>query len=344
MRARTGGVLPDWPRAHGGPLFSGQIRRDPAEFEVVEVLGWEPSGDGEHDFLKIEKTGQNTAWVATQLARHAGVPARDVGYSGLKDRHAVTRQWFSVRRPTGAGTDWNVFRVDGVEVLDVNRHNRKLKRGVHRMNRFRIVVRDADADPEALAGRLAVISSRGIPNYFGPQRFGRDAGNLALAEALFGGRKLRRQQRSIAISAARSFLFNEILSARILNATWDKGMVGDCYCLDGTNSVFEAADADDAVQGRIESMDIHPTGPLWGDGDSRCRGDALQLETRVIAERPRWTDGLSAVKARMARRALRTRVQELRGETGDKRIVLSFVLGAGAYATSVLREIGDIDG
>ena len=106
--------LPDWARAHGPPLFTARIRSRPDDFEVTEVLGWELSGDGEHDYLWVEKTGANTEWDARQLARHADVPAKDIGYAGLKDRHAVTRQWFSVRRPTGAGTDWAALAVDGV--------------------------------------------------------------------------------------------------------------------------------------------------------------------------------------------------------------------------------------
>ena len=157
----------------------------------------------------------------------------DVGYSGLKDRHAVTRQWFSVRRPTGAGTDWESFAVDDVVVLDVRRHNKKLRRGVHRVNRFRIVVRETDVTADGLDERLAMISARGVPNYYGPQRFGRDGRNIELAESLFGGRRLRRQQRSMAISAARSFLFNEVLGERVRSGTWGDWQTGDQLNLNG---------------------------------------------------------------------------------------------------------------
>jgi tRNA pseudouridine13 synthase len=310
--------LPDWPRAHGNSLFTGQIRQEPADFEVVEDLGWEPSGTGEHDFLWVEKTGQNTAWVATQLARHAGVPPRDVGYSGLKDRHAVTRQWFSVRRPTGRGTDWSEADVPGVAILDVRRHGKKLRRGVHRLNRFRIVVRHAGADRSALDERLDRVSSTGIPNYFGAQR----------------------HQRSIAISAARSYLFNEVLAERVRNETWNTGMPGDCFILEGTNSVFGPETLDEPIRDRLKAMDIHPAGPLWGDGEQRSSGAALELESRIIGRRGEWADGLSAVGAKIARRALRARVPELAGEVREQDVIFSFALGAGAYATSFLREFG----
>ena len=106
------GALPEWPRAHGDPLFPASIRNQPSDFQVVENLGFEFSGSGEHDYLWIEKTGANTEWVARQLARHAEVPAKDVGYAGLKDRHAVTQQWFSV--PRWHSPDWQALDVEGV--------------------------------------------------------------------------------------------------------------------------------------------------------------------------------------------------------------------------------------
>lgn len=335
--------LPDWPRAHGEPLLSGRIKQNPEDFEVVEILGWTASGDGEHDFLWIEKIGQNTAWVAAQLGRHAGVPTRDVGFSGLKDRHAVTRQWFSVRRPSGTGTDWAAFDVDGVRILDIQRHGKKLKRGVHRMNRFKITIRDAQADSAALNERLSRMTSMGVPNYFGPQRFGRGARNLDLALALFDGRRMKRPQRSIAISTARSFLFNEVLAERIRLASWNSGMPGDCFNLDGTNSVFVPEHLDEETTDRVARLDIHPTGPLWGDGSQQCTDQARELEMRVLRAHPTWTDGLSAAGAKMARRALRSQAVDLNATILGPDVVLEFSLASGAYATSLLNELGSFD-
>ena len=186
------GVLPDWNRAHGAPIFAATIRARPSDFQVVEILGFEPDGSGDHDFLWLEKAAANTDWVARQLARHAGVRTADVGYAGMKDRHAVTRQWFSL--PRGRGTDWTSFDVDGVKILDVRRHHRKLRRGTHKGNAFRIALRSRDIAGVAgeIDERLSTIGARGVPNYFGPQRFGRQGANLDLARRLFGGSRLKR--------------------------------------------------------------------------------------------------------------------------------------------------------
>jgi tRNA pseudouridine13 synthase len=211
------------------------------------------------------------------------------------------------------------------------------------MNRFRIVVRGADPDPGALEERLSRVSSLGIPNYFGAQRFGRDCRNLELAEALFGGRRLKRQQRSIAISAARSLIFNEILAERVRNETWNTAMPGDCFILDGTNSVFGPEQINAETRRRIEEMDIHPAGPLWGDGDQRPLEAARDVETQVIARLAEWADGLSAAGAKIARRALRSRVRELKGEVRNQDVIFSLSLATGTYATSFLREVGSID-
>ncbi len=203
MRAANN-PLPDWQRAFGGPVFQGLIKQSPSDFQVTEVLGFAPSGDGEHDFLWIEKAGANTVWVARSLARYAGVADRDVGYAGLKDRHALTRQWFSVRRPSGDGTDWQSYEQSGVRILDVSRNQRKLKRGANIANQFRIAIHSACNDQEAMSKRLEQIRCNGVPNYFGEQRFGRDGGNMRLVNDLFAGKRLKRDKRSIALSTARS--------------------------------------------------------------------------------------------------------------------------------------------
>ena len=252
--------LPDWHRAHGSPLFQGLIKQSPKDFEVVECLDFELSGDGEHDFLWIEKEGANTVWVAKALAKHAGVSERDAGYAGLKDRQALTRQWFSVRRPDGNGTDWDSFELTGVRILESTRHQKKLKRGAHTGNRFRMAVRSVDATSSKIDERLRLIRDSGVPNYFGPQRFGRGGNNMRLAGDLFAGKRMKRTQRSIALSAARSFVFNEILSVRVDDGSWDRPLPGEACNLDGTGSFFVAEEIDDELVERLRSMDIHPTG------------------------------------------------------------------------------------
>ncbi len=324
--------LPDWARAHGDPLFAAQIRSQPADFDVTEELGFELSGDGEHDYLFIEKTAANTDWVLRQLAAHAAVPAKDVGCAGLKDRHAVTRQWFSV--PRWHAPDWQTLVIDGVRLLEQQRHNRKLRRGAHKGNRFRIVLRGPLPDERSLQARLSLIASAGVPNYFGPQRFGRGASNIALADAWSAGRRLPRQKRSLAISAARSFLFNQILDARVREKTWDKLVAGDVVNLDGTGSVFDAAALDDELVRRCAEMDIHPAGPLCGETTS---------PESVPGGHENWLAALQKARVKAAHRSLRLRVTDFEWLTGEDALELKFVLGRGAFATAVLREIAQVE-
>lgn len=317
--------LPDWARAHGGPLFVARIRSSPADFQVTEELGWEFSGDGEHDYLWIEKTGANTEWVARQLARYADVPAKDVGYAGLKDRHAVTRQWFSV--PRWNSPDWGEFEVEGVVLRDVQRHQKKLRRGAHQANAFRIVLRGAGLSEyeAAFARRIATIGAQGVPNYFGEQRFGRDGGNLRLADAWAAGKRLPRHKRSIAISTIRSFVFNEQLDARVQDGSWNVLRPGDKANLDGTGSVFEVAEVDEELARRCGEMDIHPAGVLAGEGTA-------------LVPAP-WLDALEKARVEPATRSLRLRVADMDCAVEGDAATVSFKLGRGAFATSVLREI-----
>lgn len=331
--------LPDWQRAHGAPLFRARIKQSPADFEVTEELGFDLSDDGEHDFLWIEKRDANTAWVARQLARHAGVPAKDVGYAGLKDRHAVTRQWFSVRRPSGAGTDWEASEIAGVRILDTGRNRRKLRRGAHTGNIFKIVVRGVDCAAPLIEERLGRIGATGVPNYFGPQRFGRDGANVALAKALFAGERMRRERRSIAVSAARSYLFNDILSHRVIDGTWDRVLAGDLVSLDGSASFFSAPSVTDDILARAERHELHPTGPLWGLADMIPDGQPAKTEREVAERHADLAGGLEAAGAAMGRRALRTVPRQLIWRNSGGTLSLSFQLDRGAFATALLREI-----
>ncbi len=323
--------LPDWARAHGAPLFSAVIRSEAGEFDVTEELGFEFNSDGEHDYLFVEKTNANTEWVSRQLAQHADVPARDVGYAGLKDRHAVTRQWFSV--PRWHSPDWSRLEHEGVRVLDLQRHSRKLRRGAHMGNRFRIVLRGALPHRDELNERLAVIAASGVPNYFGEQRFGRGGGNVALADDWARGKKLPRHKRSFAISAARSYLFNQFLDARVRAGNWNRLLEGDVANLDGSGSVFTASALDDDLVRRCEQMDLHPAGPLYGDGSS---------VSGVSAAHESWLAALTNARVKPANRSLRLRVADLEWAAADDSLVLDFALGRGAFATSVLREIANV--
>ena len=320
--------LPVWTRAHGAPLFAATIRTTPADFDVTEELGFELSGDGEHDYLYIEKTSTNTEWLARQLAGFADVPAKDIGYSGLKDRHAVTRQWFSV--PRWNQPDWAALDVDGVSILEVNRNARKLRRGAHRSNRFRIVLRGPITNPDQVSERLQIIAQEGVPNYFGEQRFGLGGANVDLANSWAAGKRLPRHKRSIAISSARSYMFNELLAAHVADNSWNELVTGDVANLDGSGSVFDVEDADDEIRERCARLDIHPTALLWGDGAA---------EEAAPPGHDNWIRALSKARVKPLRRSLRLRVLDLQWQLEDDVLVLTFGLSRGAYATSVLREV-----
>jgi tRNA pseudouridine13 synthase len=325
--------------AFGPPAATGKIRQQPQDFVVEEILGFEPSGEGEHVFLQIQKTGENTECVARQLAKFAGVSPRDVGFAGLKDRHAVTTQWFSVWLPRRDDVDWNAFNAERVVVLQSRRHARKLKRGVLASNRFQLVVQDWQDDDAITPHLLTRIQQHGIPNYFGEQRFGMRGDNVANALALFAGKKVRREQRSIYLSAARSFLFNALLSRRVADNTWNQAITGDVFQIDGSHSCFKSAAPDADIIRRLADGTIHPTGVLWGEGAADAGGEALALEQEVIARHPDLAAGLVAAGLNRDRRALRVNVADLAWQFKDETLELGFQLPAGSYATAVLREI-----
>jgi tRNA pseudouridine13 synthase len=331
-----------FPYAHGGPLLRGVLRAEPADFVVEEQLGFEPGGAGEHVFVQIEKVQANTDWVAQKLAAFAGIAAVGVGYAGLKDRHAVTRQWFSLHLPGRAEPDWAALDLAGVRVLQTVRHDRKLKRGAHRGNRFRIRLRSLSGDVEAVAARLAAIAADGVPNYFGEQRFGRDGDNLVLARQLFAGQRLPRHLRGYALSAARSLLFNRVLAERVDGGSWNRALAGEVWMLDGSNAIFGPLPFDEVLAGRLAAHDIHPTGPLWGSGALRSEADARALEAAVAAAAPELADGLAGAGLDQERRALRLGVADLQWQWEDATtLLLAFGLESGAYATAVLRELAE---
>jgi len=328
--------------ALGKPAATGRLRVAAEDFCVTEIPLVEPDGEGEHVWLWIRKRNENTPWVAGQLARFAGVHPRQVSYAGLKDRRAVTEQWFSVQLPGRDAPDWEALNSDTLTVLRHARHSRKLRRGALQGNRFSITVREIEADETDLDTRLAMIGDAGVPNYFAEQRFGRDAGNLHTAQQLFANpkRRMPRNRHSMALSAARSFLFNQVLSHRVAATTWNVPIDGDAMQLSGSHSFFIAGSIDAELMTRVHNKDIHPTGPLHGRGEPPVQGACRQLEHDVLAGHPDWCAGLEAAGLKQDRRALRLMVQELNWQkTGTADLLLEFSLPAGAYATSVLREL-----
>lgn len=328
-----------WAFGFGRPVAIGRLRSVPEDFRVDEELGFVPEGCGEHVLLHIRKRNTNTDWLARQLARIAGVRARDVSYAGLKDRNAVTTQWFSIHLPGREEADWGEIESENVWIITAVRHSRKLRRGALEGNRFALAVRDLRGAGE-LAERLAAVAARGVPNYFGEQRFGRDFGNLTRAEALFeGGRERDRHKRSLYLSAARSFLFNEVLSRRVEQGSWDTLLPGECAMLAGSRSFFVADEPDAALAERLASGDIHPSGPLWGRGHLPSRDAAAELERSVVAQYPLFSEGLERAGLEQERRPLRLPVSGLDWRLEASTLELQFTLPAGAFATSVLREL-----
>jgi len=333
------------PRAHGAPLPPAQLKSVPEEFRVEEQLSFEPSGSGPHWLLRVEKRAANTRWVAAQIARLGGVPAGDVGYAGLKDRHAVAVQWFSV--PAGATTAdfWNGVRTPEFKVLAAQANLRKLRRGALSGNRFRIRLRNVVWSNDELELKLEALRTHGAPNYFGPQRFGREGYNLDRAAAWIqsGEAPRGRAERGFALSAARSLLFNAVLARRIEAGDWSQLAPGELASLDGSGSHFAVTAVDDALRQRLRVFDIHPSGPLWGRGEPATLGQALQHELEVAKQLAPVAGLLEAQGLTQERRALRSAIRELSVEREANTLTLGFTLGRGQFATAVLREICEFD-
>ena len=337
------------PAAHGAPVLQACIRQSPEDFVVEEIDAFEASGAGEHLLLTVEKRGLNTAFAARRIAQWAGVPESAVGYAGLKDRHALTRQRFSVQLPGREPPPLEAlaFEDDGsgeaLRVLDARRHARKLPRGALGGNRFALALREVRGDRGAIDGRLQAVRDRGVPNYFGEQRFGREGGNVARALAMFAGRRVRREERALLLSAARSELFNRVLARRVADGSWDRGLDGEVWMLDGSRSVFGPVPFDAALAERLAAFDLHPTAPLWGRGEPRSAGQALAVELGALEgdTARRLRDGLEAAGLKQERRATRLRPAALEWSWPDAQTLrLAFTLPPGAYATSVLVELG----
>ncbi|MEE4144319.1 MAG: tRNA pseudouridine(13) synthase TruD [Halieaceae bacterium] len=333
----------DWPRAWGEPAASARFRSSPEDFRVSEELGFELSGEGEHVFLFLQKRELNSLDLLQRLAALSGVPERDIGLSGLKDRNAVTRQWFSVGMAGRREPDWQALEADGdVQLLQQGRHSRKLRRGVHRANRFSLVLRDIRGDRADLERRLQLVREQGAPNYFGEQRFGRNGATLeqACRWARGGRRRQTRARRSLYLSALRAFLFNTALASRVTAGDWNSIGNGDVCMLNGTRSLFPCGPVDAALRARGASGDVHPGLPLWGRGESPASPERALQQWESLAEHRDLCEFLESEGLELSWRPTRLVADDFCWQfCDDGGLQLDFALGAGAYATALLAEV-----
>jgi len=332
--------MSELPFAHGGPPLTARFRSTPEDFIVDEQQAIVPDGEGEHAWLLVRKRGANTEWVSKRLADFAGVRPVDVGYAGLKDRDAVTTQVMTVHLGRKPEPDWRQFPVDGVDIIQAARHGRKLKRGALTGNAFTITLRDVQGDREAADACLSAVAAAGVPNYFGEQRFGRGGANVDRAQAMFGGRRVDRDTRSLLLSAARSHLFNAVLAERVTLGNWQQGLSGEIWSLNGSRSWFGPEDPSDILSERLAIGDIHPSCPLWGRGALPTADEALALEERVLAPMEALKAGLEGAGMEQDRRPSRLMPKQLRWDwLADDVLQLRFSLPPGCYATVVMREL-----
>jgi tRNA pseudouridine13 synthase len=329
------------PFAYGKPANSGRIKTSPDDFRVDERLAFTPSQDGEHVYLQIEKLGENTEYVARQLARFADVPPLDIGYAGLKDRQGRTRQWFSIRFPRNAEPDWSLFATPTVCIVQTVRHRSKLKRGDLAGNRFDLTIRDLTGPLAEIDRRISLIAEGGVPNYFGPQRFGKGGGNLESArDLLLGTLKVRdRHLRGLYLSAARSELFNRILGLRVERGLWNRPAEGDWLMTGSDDRPTRRWPAPDELDQLLTAQAVHPAGTLWGRGGSRLTGPALALEHEALRDVADWCEALERAGLNSGMRPLRMPVTEMEWHDSGDTFSLCFTLPPGSYATSVLREL-----
>jgi len=312
-------TLPQWPKAYPASGASATLKLLNEDFLVTELPLQLPSGAGEHIWLDVEKNGANTVFVAQQLAAAAGVQEWDVGYAGLKDRYAITRQWFSIYLPKGETPDLTQLQHPEFKVMSQSRHVKKLRPGDLQGNRFRIVLRELAGDRDAIEANLQAVASQGVPNYFGAQRFGHEGGNVEQGRAMLA-REIRvrnPKKKGIYLSAVRSFVFNEVLALRIQQGLWGLTLPGD---------VMDEA-------GR-------PTGPLWGRGRVSTSDQAQAMENGVAERHAILCDSMEHAGLDQDRRALVACPGDMTWEWPQAdQLVLTFSLPAGTYATSVLSEI-----
>lgn len=321
--------------------LEGVIRATPEDFRVDEVPAYEPEGSGDHLFVRFEKTGLGTPEAVRRIARALDVDPRETGYAGLKDRHAVTRQWASFL--FGDPARLEEADIDGVTVLETARHRHKLRTGHLRGNRFILFVRGASGNVEEAEARLATLARRGVPAYFGEQRFGHGGQNLEDARRWLveGGRAPRdRFKKKLLVSTLQAALFNELCAERVREGTMDGAIAGDLMRKEETGGLFVSDDVERDRQ-RAQDFEVSATGPMVGAKMRWPEGEALAREEAALARWKLRPEDLERFRASGAgtRRPYRVRLSEPRLEVEPEGVRLMFTLPSGAYATVVLAEL-----
>ncbi len=325
----------------------GVLRARPEDFRVEEIPAYLPSGEGEHVYLTVEKTGTTTKRAAELLARALGADPRDVGWAGMKDRHAVTVQTLSFARVDPAAAER--VEVEGVRVLSVARHRNKLRVGHLHGNRFVLRLTEV-SDPEALARCEAIaaeLRASGAPNYYGEQRFGREGDNAARGRQWLKGEARPPRdhfERRMLASSVQSELFNAVLARRVSDGALTRYLDGDLAVRHPTGGPWAVDPAE--AQGLYDSHAASPTGPMFGAAMKAPTGAVAAIEGDVLAASGLSLDDLARAGdlAQGARRALRVLVDDLTVEPdGEGALRFAFTLPAGGYATVVLREFRKTD-
>ncbi|MFQ0994448.1 tRNA pseudouridine(13) synthase TruD [Gilliamella sp. BG2] len=335
-------VLAQLNYLYGKPTTKGQYKQQYEDFNVTEDLGFELTGEGEHVLVFLQKRDCNTIFVAEQLAKYVGISTKLVSYAGLKDRQAVTEQWFSLHMPGQQTPDFSAFNLAGCKILKVTRHNKKLKIGALKGNYFKIILKSLNSQSE-IESKLALIKQHGVPNYFGEQRFGRDENNITQAIKWANGEisVKDRKKRSFYLSAARSAIFNNIVSQRITQSLHQTVLNGDILQLAHRGSWF-IAQADELVQlqMRLEQGEINITAPMVGDSPLGTLFDALEFEQKCLESWSEFNDLFKKERVETARRSILLRAEQLNWQWLDEHsLELNFYLPSGCYATSVIREL-----
>jgi len=321
---------------YGPPVAKAVLKSRLSDFRVSEELGFEPTGEGEHLFLLVEKSGLSTHELITGVARDYSLDPRHIGYSGLKDKHALTRQWLSLHMP-GKKPPAELFKGNGYQVLKQASHNRKLRPGTHKYNSFEVHLREVSDFPDKTREQISAVTRQGFANYFGAQRFGRRQDNVRQALEQLPRRRLKRSRKSMLLSSLRSYLFNRILARRLSLGHWDLPLEGDVFMLRGNRSIFSEA-LDDRLVERFRTLDISNTASLYGTGQHLLTGESQAIEAQIFAECDAITSCLDQQGAKLQMRALRAVVDNFSYDydAEDQSLLLKLDLPAGCYVTTVL--------